>query len=76
MGRFDQAISAFDDLLEDFPETDRAASANLKKGLAYLEMNDIRKAVVQLQFVLENHGDTDEARMARGTLASLGVPAR
>lgn len=39
-------------------------------------MNDIRKAVVQLQFVLENHGDTDEARMARDTLASLGVAAR
>lgn len=72
-GAYDRAIEAFDRMLERHPESDRAAAANLKKGLAYLENNQVAEAIVQLRFVESRYGASDEARIARDKLASLGA---
>ena len=51
-----------------------AAAANLKKGLTYLEQNDIQKAILQLRYVNTQYSGTDEGKIARDKLASLGAP--
>jgi len=72
-GAFPDAIAAFDRLLAAHPESEKAAAANLKKGLAYLEQNDVRRAIVQLRYVVSQFPQTDEAKIARDKLTSLGA---
>ena len=73
-GNFAEALRSFDRLLEQYPRSDRAASGNLKKALAFLEQNQVDQAIVQLQFVVSTYSGSDEARVARDKLTSLGVP--
>jgi len=75
-GDFSGAIEAFDRMLGKYPDSDRAAAADLKKGLAYLENNAVAEAIVQLQYVVQRYGSSDEARVARDKLVSLGAPVR
>jgi tol-pal system protein YbgF len=73
-GNFPDAVSAFDRLLEQHADSDKAAAANLKKGLAFLEQNQIGQAIVQLRFVHSTYPGSDEAKIARDKLISLGAP--
>ena len=73
-GDFGAAVQGFDEMLSRYPDSDKAASANLKKALAYLEQNDIQRAILQLRYVHGSYSGTDEARIARDKLASLGAP--
>ena len=73
-GDFGGAVQGFDEMLSRYPDSDKAASANLKKALAYLEQNDIQRAILQLRYVHGSYSGTDEARIARDKLASLGAP--
>ena len=61
-------------MLQLHPEGDKAAAGNLKKGLAYLEQNQVSQAIVQLQYVRETYPSSDEARIAKDKLTSLGAP--
>ncbi len=72
-GAFPDAIAAFDRLLAAHPDSEKAAAANLKKGLAFLEQNDVRRAIVQLRYVVSEYPQTDEAKIARDKLTSLGA---
>ena len=54
------------------PRTDRAAAAHLKKGLSYMEQNQVGQAIVQLQYVRDTYSGSDESRVARDKLNSLG----
>jgi TolA-binding protein len=60
-------------MLESYPESDKAAAANLKKALAYLEQNQVGQAIVQLRFVASSYPGQDEAKIARDKLNSLGA---
>jgi tol-pal system protein YbgF len=71
-GNFDEAVNAFDRMLLNYPESDKAAAGNLKKALAYLEDNQISQSVVQLHHVVSTYGGSDEAKIARDKLTSLG----
>jgi tol-pal system protein YbgF len=73
-GDFSGAIAGLDNLLSRYPDSDTAAAANLKKGLTYLEQNDIQKAILQLRYVNTQYSGTDEGKIARDKLASLGAP--
>lgn len=72
-GRFDQAVEAFDRMLDRYADSEKVAAANLKKGLAYLEENDVKLAIVQLRYVTTTYPASDEAKIAREKLASLGA---
>ncbi|MGE5236699.1 MAG: tol-pal system protein YbgF [Acidobacteriota bacterium] len=74
--QFQEAIAAFTELLNAYKTSDKAAAALLKKGLAYLEMNDKSQAVINLQYVIYEHPGTKEAELARNRLASLGVKVK
>ena len=74
--KFPEAIGAFDRLLKDHADGDRAASAHLKKGLALLEMNRTADAVIQFQHVVSAYPKSEEARVARERLRALGLRER
>jgi tol-pal system protein YbgF len=71
--RFQDAIREFDVVISEFPNSDKIASAILRKGYAYIELGDQSKGVVQLQSVIRRYPRTDEANLARQQLAKLGI---
>ncbi|HET9794601.1 MAG TPA: tol-pal system protein YbgF [Thermoanaerobaculia bacterium] len=74
--KFDDAIADFDALLKRWPKSDKSAAALLKKGLALQELNRRPEAVVALQYVIHEYPGSDEARLAKQRLSSLGVESR
>jgi tol-pal system protein YbgF len=71
-----QALDTFTKVLEDYPTSDKAAAAQLKKGLIFLKMGDQGQGVVNLQYVVYEHPGTREADLAREQLRSLGLTIR
>jgi tol-pal system protein YbgF len=70
---FRQAVAELDRLIQDFPDSPKVPVAHLKKGLAYLESNQVAQAVVQLQHLVQAYPRSDEARVARERLNDLGI---
>jgi tol-pal system protein YbgF len=71
-----EAIAAWEKLIKLYPDSDKAAAAHLKKGLAHLELGEKAQAIVELQFVVHEYPGSDEAKSARQRLRSLGADAR
>ena len=71
-----EAIAAFDRLFKVYPDSDKAATAHLKKALAHLDLQEKAQAIVQLQFVVHQYPGTDEAKSARQRLKTLGSDSR
>ena len=72
----EEALEVFTRVLEDYPTSDKAAAAQLKKGLLYLKMDDQAQGVVHLQYVVYEYPGTREADLARERLRSLGLTIR
>jgi tol-pal system protein YbgF len=75
-GLSQEALEAFSEVLERYPTSDKAAAAQLKKGLLYLKLDDQGQGVVNLQYVVFEHPGTREAELAREKLRSLGMEIR
>jgi tol-pal system protein YbgF len=71
--RFQDAIREFDAVVSQYPNSDKVASALLRKGYAYLELGEQSKGVVQLQNVIRRYPKSDEANLARQQLSGLGI---
>jgi tol-pal system protein YbgF len=71
-----EAIAAFDKLLKQWPQSDKAAAALLKKGYALIEVGQKAEGVVQLQYVMHEFPSAEESRLARARLRSMGIEAR
>jgi tol-pal system protein YbgF len=74
--KWPDAIAAFDKLNKQWPRSDKAAAGFLKKAYAMTEVGSKAEAVVQLQYVIHEFPSSEEARLARGKLKSLGVDAK
>jgi tol-pal system protein YbgF len=74
--KYPDAVAAYDRLLAEHANGDKAAAAYLKKGLALLEMNRTADAVIQLQHVVSAYPKSEEARIARERLQALGLRER
>jgi tol-pal system protein YbgF len=74
--KFKESVDDFDKLLKTWPKSGKAAAALLKKGYALLEMGQKAEAVVQLQYVINEHPTSEEARLSRAKLKTLGVESR
>ena len=72
-GKYDDAIEAFGELTQRYPQGDKAPGAHLKRGFALLEINQTAQGVMQLNALMETYPHTDEARLARERLRSLGL---
>jgi TolA-binding protein len=70
------AVTAYNAVLEGFPGSPKAPAAQLRKGLALLQMNKKTAGVQDLRSLIQRHPQTPEAAQARQKLASLGLRAR
>ncbi|MEO8056098.1 MAG: tol-pal system protein YbgF [Acidobacteriota bacterium] len=71
-----EAIAAYDKLFRTYPQSDKAAAAHLKKGLAHLDLAEKAQAMVELNYVVNQFPGSDEAKSARQRLKALGGDAR
>jgi tol-pal system protein YbgF len=74
--RPEDALATFTRVLDEYPTSDKAAAAQLKKGLIYLKTGDQGQAVVNLQYVVYEHPGSRESELAREQLRSLGLTIR
>ena len=70
---FSQAVEGFDKVINNYPHGDKLVSAYLKKAFAYFELNQTARAVIQLQQLIREFPGSNEARIARERLESLGL---
>ncbi len=71
-----ESLATLDRLLKAYPQSDKASSAHLRKGLAHLDLGEKAQAIVQLQFVVHEYPTSDEAKSARQRLRALGSDSR
>ncbi|MFQ5676029.1 MAG: tol-pal system protein YbgF [bacterium] len=70
-GRYSNAIEEFEKVVRWYRNGDKTASALLKIGFAYLNIDEIEQGKLYLQEVIQQHPNSEEASLAKGRLASL-----
>ncbi len=71
---YQQAAQSYDQVLQNFPSGNKAASAQLKKGFALIELGKQDDGVSELRHVIQRYPHAPEALQARDRLRKLGVP--
>ena len=72
-GNYPQAVTNYDLVLQNFPSGNKAASAQLKKGFALIEMGQKDDGVQELRHLIQRYPKTNEAMQARERLKKLGA---
>jgi tol-pal system protein YbgF len=73
-GNYQQASKDYDQVLQNFPGGSKAASAQLKKGYALVELGQKNEGIAELRHVMQRYPRSNEAMQAREKLQQLGVP--
>jgi tol-pal system protein YbgF len=73
-GNYQQAIQNYDQVIQNFPSGNKAASAQLKKGFALIELGKQDDGVSELRHLIQRYPHSQEALQARDRLRKLGVP--
>ncbi len=71
-----EAIAAWERLFKQYPDSDKAAAAHLKKAIAHLDLGEKAQAIVEFQFVVNEYPRSDESKSARQRLKALGSDVR
>jgi tol-pal system protein YbgF len=72
-GNYQQAAQSYDAVLQNFPSGNKAASAQLKKGFALIELGKQDEGVSELRRLIQRYPHSPEALQARDRLRKLGV---
>ena len=72
---YEQAAQSYDAVLQNFPSGNKAASAQLKKGFALIELGKQDDGVTELRHLIQRYPHSPEALQARERLRKLGVSA-
>jgi tol-pal system protein YbgF len=72
-GNYQQAVKSYDQVLQSFPDGNKAAAAELKKGLSLLELGQKDEGVSALRHVIQRYPKSNEALQARERLRKLGI---
>ena len=75
LGRYEDAMSTFSDLVSYYPSNPKLAATTLKIGMTHTKLGQTDEARITLQRVLEEWPDSMEADVARKELAKYG-PSR
>lgn len=75
-GNYQQAVQSYDQVLQNFPSGNKAASAQLKKGFALVELGKQDDGVTELRHLIQRYPHSPEALQARDRLRKLGVSTR
>ena len=73
---YQQAVQSYDQVLQNFPSGNKAASAQLKKGFALLELGKQDEGVSELRHLIQRYPHSPEALQARERLRKAGYPSR
>jgi tol-pal system protein YbgF len=71
-----EAIGQFDLVVNNYPKSDKVPASLLKKGYGYINLGEKAQGVVQLQYVIHEHPNSQEAALARQKLKSLGIDTK
>jgi tol-pal system protein YbgF len=74
--KYREAIEQFDTVVSQYPRSDKVPGALLKKGYAYININERAQGIVQLQYVVHEHPRSQEAGLARQKLKQLGIETK
>jgi tol-pal system protein YbgF len=69
---YKNAVAEYDKCIERYPQGNKAAAAQLKKGFALLELGEKSAGLRELRSLIEQHSDSHEADLARQRLKKLG----
>jgi tol-pal system protein YbgF len=72
-GNYAAAVKTYDQVLQSFPDGNKAAAAELKKGLALVELGQQEAGIAALRHVMQRYPKSNEAMQARDRLRKLGV---
>jgi tol-pal system protein YbgF len=72
-GNYQQAVQSYDQVLQNFPSGNKAASAQLKKGFALLELGKQDDGANELRHLIQRYPHSPEALQARDRLRKAGV---
>jgi TolA-binding protein len=72
-GDYPAAIKGYDQVLQAYPDGNKAASAELKKGMAQIESGQKDSGIATLRHVVQRYPRTNEAMQAKDRLRKLGV---
>jgi tol-pal system protein YbgF len=72
-GNYQQAVQSYDQVLQNFPSGNKAASAQLRKGFALIELGKQDDGVAELRHLIQRYPRSTEAVQARERLRKLGV---
>jgi tol-pal system protein YbgF len=70
---YQQAVQSYEQVLQNFPSGNKAASAQLKKGFALIELGKQDDGVAELRHVVQRYPHSPEALQARERMRKLGV---
>lgn len=70
---YDNAIKAYNAVLEGFPDNSKAAVAQLHKGYAELDEGRRSSGIEELRSLIKRHPQSPEAQQARHRLDGLGI---
>src|SRR5271170_3749639 len=71
-GDYQKAAASYDLVLQNFPSGNKAATAQLKKGYALLELGKEDEGTEELKHVIQRYPRTQEATQARERLRKAG----
>ena len=72
-GNYQEAVKNYDQVLQNFSGGNKAASAELKKGFALIELGEKDDGVQALRHVIQRFPRSNEALQAKDRLRKLGV---
>src|SRR4029077_5380788 len=72
-GNYAAAVKSYDQVLQSFPDGTKAAAAELKKGMALVELGQQEAGIAALRHVIQRYPKSNEAMQARDRLRKLGV---
>lgn len=72
-GKYQQAVQNYDQVLQNFPSGNKAAAAELKKGIAMVQLGQKDEGIRELRHVVQRYPRTNEALQAKEALRKLGV---
>ena len=68
-----EAVKAYNAVLEGFPGNAKAPAAQLRKGLAQLQLGKKEAGIIELKMLIKRYPQTPEAAQAKSKLSALGV---
>src|SRR4029079_3765089 len=71
--RYEQAIESWNQLLRDYPSSDKLPDARFKKGLALEKLGRRREALVEYRYVMDRFPNSEAGRRAREKLNPYSI---